>query len=172
MRGVLSVMALANLAFIVWHLSLAEKINPAMPVAQSVWIAVFAGVLTLVGVVLVGMKQQRIGSLVLIVVFAVGLVIGSSEHFFVAGPTNVFDVGNGNWALPFKLSVVTLVLLEVTGLLTAVRMLAVRFGASRHARERREIMSHLLGSSPSKIYHFLIRMIRTRNRLPPNMLPD
>ncbi len=97
-----------------------------MPVAQSVWIAVFAGVPTLVGVVLFGVKRLRIGSLVLIVVFAVGLVIGSAEHFFVTGPTTVFDVGNGQWAFPFKLSVMILVLLEVTGLLAAVRMLAVR----------------------------------------------
>ncbi len=126
MRVVLSVTALANLAFTVWHLYLAEKINPAMPVAQSVWIAVFAGVPMLVGVVLLGVKWHRTGSLVLIVVFAVGLVIGSSEHFFVTGPANVFDVGNSSWALPFKLSVVILVLLEITGLLAAVRMLAVR----------------------------------------------
>jgi hypothetical protein len=59
--------------------------------------------------------RQRIGLLVLVVVFAMRLVIGSSEHFFVAGPTNVFDVGSSDWALPFKLNVVILVLLEVTG---------------------------------------------------------
>jgi hypothetical protein len=39
---------------------------------------------------------------------------------------NVFDVGNGDWALPFKISVWILLVLEVAGLSAAGRMLTVR----------------------------------------------
>lgn len=118
--------ALANFAVAVWHLYLVEKLYPASPITESVYIAAFAGALTLAGVALVWMRRQKIGSLVLIVVFAIGLVVGSSEHFFITGPNNVFDVGNGDWALLFKISVAILVLLEVAGLSVSGRMLAAR----------------------------------------------
>ncbi len=126
MRVWLPVAALANYAVTVWHTYLAEKVNPALPVAETVRIAVLAGALTLAGVVLLWTRRPKIGSLVLIATFAVGLVIGSTEHFFVAGPNNVFDVANGDWAFPFKVSVWILLVLEVAGLSAAARMLAVR----------------------------------------------
>jgi hypothetical protein len=125
-RSFVTIIALANFAVAVWHLYLVEKLHPAAPIAESVYIAAFAGVLTFAGVALVWMRRQKIGSLVLIVVFTVGLVVGSSEHFFVTGPNNVFDVGNGDWALLFKISVAILVLLEVAGLSVSGRMLAAR----------------------------------------------
>jgi hypothetical protein len=123
-RFFVSAAAVANFAVTVWHLYLAEKLNPALSVGESVRIGAFAGALTLAGVVLVWTQRQKIGSLVLIAVFAVGLVIGSSEHFFVSGPNNVFDVGNGDWAILFKASVAILVVLEIAGLSAAGRMLA------------------------------------------------
>jgi Zn-dependent alcohol dehydrogenase len=126
MRVVLSVAALANYAITVWHAYLAEKVNPALPVEEAVRIAAIAGVLTLAGVALLWTRRQRIGSLVLIGVFVVGLAIGSAEHLFVAGPNNVFDVGNGDWAMPFKISVWILLFLEVAGLSAAGRVLAAR----------------------------------------------
>ena len=58
--------------------------------------------------------------------FTAGLVVGSYEHFFTAGPNNVFDVGNGDWASLFKISVGILVFLEVAGLLVSGRMLATQ----------------------------------------------
>jgi hypothetical protein len=126
MRGFVSAAAVANFAVTLWHLYLAAKLNPALAPAESVRIAAFAGVLTLAGVALLWMRRQKIGSLVLITVFAIGLVIGSSEHFFVAGPNNVFDVGTGDWTVPFKVSVAILVLLEVAGLSAAGRVLTTR----------------------------------------------
>lgn len=126
MRVLLSVAALANYAVTVWHAYLAEKVNPALPVEEAVRIAAIAGALTLAGLALLWTQRQKLGSLVLIVVFVVGLVIGSAEHLFVAGPNNVFDVSNGDWAMPFKISVWMLLFLEVAGLSAAGRMLAAR----------------------------------------------
>lgn len=45
-----------------------------------------------------------------------------SRHFFVAGPNNVFDLGNYDWALPFKISVAILLFLELAGLSAAGRI--------------------------------------------------
>jgi hypothetical protein len=44
--------ALANVVVAAWHLYLADKLNPAIPFAESVRVAVFAGALTLAGVAL------------------------------------------------------------------------------------------------------------------------
>ncbi len=100
LRAWLSVAALANYGVTVWHADLAKKVNPALPAAEAVRIAALAGVLTLVGMVLLWSRRQKTGSLVLVAVFIVGLVIGTAEHFLVAGPNNVFDVGNTDWADP------------------------------------------------------------------------
>lgn len=121
-----SVAAVANFAVTVWHLYLAEQLNPAVPTSESVRIGLFAGMLTLAGVALAWTRRPRIGSLVLIVMFAIGLVIGSWEHFFAAGPNNVFDVGSSDLALPFKVSVAMLVFLELAGLSAAGCMLVAR----------------------------------------------
>ncbi len=126
MRAFVSAAAVANFVVTLWHLNLAEKLNPALAPTAFVRIAAFAGALTLAGVALLWMQRQKIGSLILIAVFTVGLVIGSVEHFVVAGPNNVFDVGTGDWTVPFKISVAILVFLEVAGLSAAGRVLTTR----------------------------------------------
>lgn len=126
MRVWLSVAALVNYSVTIWHAYLAEKVNPALPLAEAVRIAAFAGALTLAGLALLWAQRPKIGSLVLIAVFVVGLVIGTAEHLFVAGPNNVFDVSNGDWAMPFKISVWMLLFVEVAGLSAAGRMLSAR----------------------------------------------
>jgi len=123
MKSFVSVAALVNFIVTIWHLYLAEKLNPTISMAESTRIAMFAGLLTLAGAALLWTRRPKMGSLVLIAVFAIGLVIGSEEHFFIAGPNNVFDIGNGDWTLPFKISVALLVSLEVTGLSAAGRLL-------------------------------------------------
>lgn len=126
LRVLLSVAAVANYAVTVWHTYLAVKVNPALPVAEAVRIVTFAGALTLAGVGLLWTRRPKIGSLVLVAVFVIGLAIGGAEHFVVSGPNNVFDVGAGDWALLFKVSVWILLLVEVAGLSVAGRMLAAR----------------------------------------------
>jgi len=56
-------------------------------------------------------------------VFAIGLVIGSLEHFFIPGPNNVFDAGVGGVAFLFRLNVALLVVLEIIGLWGAARLI-------------------------------------------------
>lgn len=126
MKVFATVAALGNYAAVVWHLYLVAKLQPATPVAGSIRIAAIAGALTLAGLVLLWMRWHKTGSLLLAAMFANGLVIGSLEHFFVAGPFNVFDVGDGAWTLLFKVSVAALVILEVAGLSASGRMLITR----------------------------------------------
>ena len=91
------------------------------------YIAAFAGTLTLLrrGSGMDAATENRIAC-PLLVVFTVGLVVGSYEHFFIAGPNNVFDVGDGDWTLLFKISIAILCLLEFAGLSVSGRMLATR----------------------------------------------
>lgn len=129
MKIFVTVAALGNYAAVLWHLYLVAKLQPATPVAESIRISAIAGALTLAGLALLWMRWHKTGSLVLAAMFANGLVIGSLEHFFVAGPVNVFDVGYGDWTLPFKASVAILVILEVAGLSASGRMLIARRAA-------------------------------------------
>jgi hypothetical protein len=126
MKAFVAIIALTNLAVTVLHLFLAGKLNPALTAAGSVRIGAYAGALTLVGVGLLWTRLKRTGAFVLIIGFAIGLVIGSLEHFFVAGPNNVFDAGYGSWAILFDASVALLVALEIAGLWSVGRILATR----------------------------------------------
>lgn len=50
-------------------------------------------------------------------------MIGSLEHFFIAGPNNVFDAGAGTVAFLFRVNVALLVALEIAGLWGAGRLI-------------------------------------------------
>jgi hypothetical protein len=125
-RLFLTTAALANLAVVLWHLYLAVEMHPGLLGTAPVRIAILTGALTLAGVGLLWTRYPKVGSLVLLVVLALGFVMGCLEHFFVAGPYNVFDVGRGHWVLPFDITVALLVVFQVAGLSGAARMLAVR----------------------------------------------
>jgi len=115
--------ALVNLGVTIWHLRLAAGLNPALSFAEAARIGALTVALTLGGVGLLWAQRRLVGSLVLVVVFAIGLVIGSLEHFFIPGPNNVFDAGVGGVAFLFRLSVALLVVLETTGLWGAARLI-------------------------------------------------
>src|SRR5215469_7370618 len=125
-RVFLSIAALANLAVALWHLYLAVEMHPGLLGTAPVRIAILTGALTLLAVALLWARYPKTGSLVLIVVLALGFLMGCLEHFVVDGPYNVFDVGRGHWVLPFDITVALLVVFQVAGLSAAVRLLAAR----------------------------------------------
>jgi hypothetical protein len=129
-RSILLIAAFGNLALTLWHLYLAVEMHQGTTGSVAERIAIQTCALTLVGVALLGTRFRRIGSLVLIVVLALGFVMGSLEHFFVAGPYNVFDVNNDagitQWVIPFDISCALLVVAEVAGLWAAARVFMAR----------------------------------------------
>jgi hypothetical protein len=118
-----AIVASGNLGVTIWHLGLASELNPALSFAEAARIGALTFVLTLGGVSLLWAQRRLVGSLVLLVVFAIGLVIGSLEHFFIPGPNNVFDVGVGSVALLFRFSVALLLVLEAAGLWGTARLI-------------------------------------------------
>ena len=118
-----AIVALGNLSVTIWHLRLASELNPALSFAQAARIGALTVVLTLGGVILLWAQRRLAGSLVLMVVFAIGLVIGSLEHFFIPGPNNVFDAGVGGVAFLFRINVALLVILQIAGLWGAARLI-------------------------------------------------
>ena len=126
MKSFVSIVALANLAITFLHLYLAGKLNPALTLASSLRIGALAAALTLAGLALLWTRLKRTGAFVLILTFANGLVIGSLEHFFVAGPNNVFDAGYSGWAIIFDVSVALLMAPQIAGLWSAGRILLAR----------------------------------------------
>ena len=117
------IVALGNLGVTIWHLRLASELNPALSLPEAARIGAVTVVLTLSGVSLLWAQRRLAGSLVLVVVFAIGLVIGILEHFFIPGPNNVFDAGGGGVAFLFRLSVALLVFLEIAGLWSSARLI-------------------------------------------------
>lgn len=120
---VTAIIALGNLGVALWHLRLASDLNPELSFAQAARIGALTVVLTLGGVSLLWAHRRLIGSLVLAVVFAIGLVIGSLEHFFIPGPNNVFDAGVGSVAFLFRFNVALLVVLQIAGLWGSARLI-------------------------------------------------
>lgn len=119
----LAIVALGNLGVTIWHLRLASDLNPALSFTEAARIGALTGALTLGGVILLWAQRRLTGSLVLVAVFATGLVIGSLEHFFVPGPNNVFDAGVGGLAFLFRFNVALLVALQIAGLWGAARLI-------------------------------------------------
>jgi hypothetical protein len=118
-----AIVALGNLGVTIWHLRLAGELNPALSFAEAVRIGALTAVLTLGGVSLLWARRRTVGSLVLVAVFAIGLVIGSMEHFFIPGPNNVFDAGVGEVAFLFRFNVALLVALQIAGLCGGARLI-------------------------------------------------
>ncbi len=123
LAGFIAIVALGNLGVTIWHLRLASELNPALSFAEAARIGALTVVLTLGGVSLLWAQRRLAGALVLVVVFAIGLVIGSLEHFFIAGPNNVFDAGVSSVAFLFRINVALLVALEIAGLWGAARLI-------------------------------------------------
>ncbi len=121
-----TVAALANYAAILWHLYLEVQLHPMTPIAELVRIASIAGALTAVGLALLWIRWPKIGSAVLAIMFANGLVLGCLEHFFMESPVNVFHMGDGDWTVLFKISVAILVVFQLAGLSATGRMLVAR----------------------------------------------
>ena len=130
-----AIVALGNLVIAIWHLRLASELNPALSFGQAARIGVLMAVLTLGGVILLWARLRLTGSLVLVVVFAIGLVIGSLEHFFIPGPNNVFDAGVGGVAFLFRINVALLVVLEIAGLWGAARLIRSAWPSARRGRQ-------------------------------------
>src|SRR5215467_11283228 len=126
----IAIVALGNLSVTIWHLRLASELNPALSFAQAARIGALTVVLTLGGVILLWAQRRLAGSLVLMVVFAIGLVIGSLEHFFIPGPNNVFDAGVGGVAFLFRINVALLVILQIAGLWGAARIISSARGSN------------------------------------------
>jgi len=118
-----AIVALCNLGLTLWHLRLASELNPALSFAEAARIGALTVMLTLIGVGLLWAHRKLFGSIMLVIVFAIGLVIGSLEHFFIPGPNNVFDAGAGSVAILFRFNVALLVVLQIAGLYVAVRLI-------------------------------------------------
>jgi hypothetical protein len=116
----------AHWAVAIWHLFLVAKVVPA-PDNDVSWVAI--GVLSVVHacIALVWWKVSiKIAGSVLALFFIAALSFDIYEHFLHAGPNNIFGVANSQWNIPFQISVILLVVLEVVGCLVGIRCLATR----------------------------------------------
>jgi hypothetical protein len=112
---------LAHAAVVFWHLVLVAKITPGLTDHQVLAATAAVNLVPTVALVLLWAHFLRLGSFLLFLPLAVGLVIGGNEHFVTPGPLNVFYMATTPWVLPFRVTAVLLFILEVLGCWIAIQ---------------------------------------------------
>jgi hypothetical protein len=112
---------LAHAAVVFWHLVLVAKITPGLTDHQVLAATTAINLVPTVASVLLWAHFLRVGGFLLFLPLAVGLVIGGKEHFVTPGPLNVFYMATTPWVLPFRVTAVLLLVLEVLGCWIAIQ---------------------------------------------------
>jgi hypothetical protein len=112
---------LAHAGVVFWHLVLVAKITPGLTEHQMLAAATAINLVPTVALTLLWAHFLRLGGFLLFLPLAVGLVIGGKEHFVTPGPLNVFYMATTPWALPFRLTAILLLVLEVSGCSIAIQ---------------------------------------------------
>ncbi len=106
---------LAHAVTVIWHLFVLAKIPPGLTRQQVLSAAIAINVVPLVGLVSLWTHYPRLGSILIFVPLAVGFSAGGFEHFLSDGPSNVFRMAATERTVPFTISAVLLVVLELCG---------------------------------------------------------
>ena len=112
---------LAHAGVVFWHLVLVTKITPGLTDQQVLAATTAINLVPTVALVLLWAQFLRLGGFLLFLPLATGLVIGGKEHFVTPGPLNVFYMAATPWALPFWVTAVLLLALEVSGCWIAIQ---------------------------------------------------
>jgi hypothetical protein len=112
---------LAHAGVVFWHLVLVAKITPGLTDHQLLAASAAINLLPAVALVLLWAHFPRLGGVLLFLPLVVGLVIGGMEHFVTPGPLNVFHMATTPWVLPFQVTAVLLLVLEVLGCWIAIQ---------------------------------------------------
>jgi hypothetical protein len=112
---------LAHAGVVFWHLVLVAKITPGLTVHQMLAATTAINLVPMVALALLWAHFLRVGGFLLFLPLAVGLVIGGTEHFVTPGPLNVFYMATTPWVLPFRVTAVLLLVLEVSGCWIAIQ---------------------------------------------------
>ena len=112
---------LAHAGVVFWHLVLVAKITPGLTEHQVLAATTAINLVPTVALVLLWTHFLRLGGFLLFLPLAVGLVIGGGEHFVTPGPLNVFYMATTPWVLPFRVTAVLLLVLEVSGCWIAIQ---------------------------------------------------
>jgi hypothetical protein len=112
---------LAHAGVVFWHLVLVAKITPGLTDHQMLAATTAINLVPAVALVLLWAHFLRLGGFLLFLPLVVGLVIGGKEHFVTPRPLNVFYMATTPWALPFRVTAVLLLVLEVSGCWIAIQ---------------------------------------------------
>jgi hypothetical protein len=116
-----TLVVLAHAGAVIWHLVLVAKITPGLTEHQVLAATAAINLVPMVALVLLWAHFLRLGGFLLFLPLAVGLVIGGNEHFVTPGPLNVFHMASTPRALPFGVTAVLLLVLEVLGCWIAIQ---------------------------------------------------
>jgi hypothetical protein len=104
----------ANLAVILWHLSLVVRVQAGFP-RSAIPFLILANLLPVIGIVMLARGHRNWAGIFITVPLAAGFIIGITAHFLRPGTDNVLHMPPGELTLPFQISAVALVILEALG---------------------------------------------------------
>jgi uncharacterized membrane protein len=104
---------LGHAATVFWHLQILARLNRALTPEGAVLFASLVNAVALIGLVLLWTGFRKTAAWLLLIFFVIPLAIGGYEHFVKSGPDNVFQMARGEFTLPFQISAVLLVILEI-----------------------------------------------------------
>lgn len=119
--GYATFVVLAHAGAVYWHLVLVAKITPGPTDHQVLAATAAVNLVPTVALLLLWAHFLRLGGFLLLLPLAVGLGIGGNEHFVTPGPLNIFYMAATPWALPFRVTAVLLLVLELLGCWIAIR---------------------------------------------------
>jgi hypothetical protein len=118
-----TLLVLGHAAIVFWHLQVLARINSALTPERAVLFASLVNVIPLIGLILLWTGFRKTAGWLLLIFFMIPLVIGGYEHFVKSGPDNVFQMARGEFALPFQVSAVSLVVFEILVCWASIRIL-------------------------------------------------
>jgi hypothetical protein len=121
-----TLLVLGHAAIVFWHSQVLARLNSAITPERAVLFASLVNLIPLTGVILLWTGFRKTAGGLLLIFFMIPLAISGYEHFVKAGPDNVFQMAPGEFTLPFQMSAVLLVTLEISVYWASIRILRAR----------------------------------------------
>jgi len=108
---------------VIWHLLILARLHSALGNDQLLLIASLVNLILVTAAILLWTRFRKIAGWLLLVSLAIGLLIGTYEHFLSPSPDNVFRMMEGKWVLQFRITAVLLVAIQTLGCWIGVKAL-------------------------------------------------
>jgi hypothetical protein len=106
-----TIVIVGNAAAFIGHLYVVSKIPPGLPSAQILAVAFAVNLTAVAGWILLWLRNYRLGAVLILFPMATMLAIGIYQHLLSSGSNGIFSLPASEWARPFGITAILLLLL-------------------------------------------------------------